>query len=61
MIKLKQQSQYFVNIAVRKRIRDGEGGIIWNTQGSGKSLIMVWLTKWIIENITDRNSAQGEK
>lgn len=30
-----------------------EGGIIWNTQGSGKSLIMVWLTKWIIENIND--------
>ena len=26
-------------------------GIIWNTQGSGKSLIMVWLTKWIIENV----------
>src|SRR5699024_12547950 len=27
------------------------GGIIWHTQGSGKSLIMVWLTKWIRENI----------
>ncbi len=22
-------------------------GIIWHTQGSGKSLTMVWLTKWI--------------
>src|SRR5690606_25747429 len=25
------------------------GGIIWHTQGSGKSLTMVWLTKWIRE------------
>ena len=28
-----------------------ENGIIWHTQGSGKSLTMVWLTKWIRENI----------
>ena len=51
--KVCRHNQYFANIAARKRIRDGEGGIIWNTQGSGKSLIMVWLTKWIIENIAD--------
>lgn len=51
--KVCRHNQYFANIAARKRIRYGEGGIIWNTQGSGKSLIMVWLTKWIIENITD--------
>ena len=31
-----------------------EGGIIWHTQGSGKSLTMVWLARWIHENI--RNS-----
>jgi type I restriction enzyme, R subunit len=30
-----------------------EGGIIWNTQGSGKSLTMVWLAKWIRENVKD--------
>ena len=30
-----------------------EGGIIWHTQGSGKSLVMVWLAKWIRENVTD--------
>jgi len=29
------------------------GGIVWHTQGSGKSLTMVWLAKWIRENITD--------
>ena len=32
------------------RARQREGGIIWHTQGSGKSLIMVWLPKWIREN-----------
>ena len=47
--KTARHNQYFANIAARERIRKGEGGIIWNTQGSGKSLIMVWLTKWIIE------------
>ncbi len=51
--KVARHNQYFANIAARKRIQDGEGGIIWNTQGSGKSLIMVWLTKWIIENVRD--------
>lgn len=51
--KVARHNQYFANIAARKRIREHEGGIIWNTQGSGKSLIMVWLTKWIIENIDD--------
>lgn len=51
--KIARHNQYFANIAARKRIGEDEGGIIWNTQGSGKSLIMVWLTKWIIENIAD--------
>ena len=51
--KVARHNQYFANIAARQRIQDREGGIIWNTQGSGKSLIMVWLTKWIIENIAD--------
>lgn len=51
--KVARHNQYFANIVARKRIQDSEGGIIWNTQGSGKSLIMVWLTKWIIENVND--------
>lgn len=49
--KLARHNQYFADIAARAFIKRHEGGIIWNTQGSGKSLIMVWLTKWIIENI----------
>lgn len=49
--KIARHNQYFADIAARAFIERQEGGIIWNTQGSGKSLIMVWLTKWIIENI----------
>lgn len=51
--KTARYNQFFAVQAAQQRIKDGEGGIIWNTQGSGKSLIMVWLTKWIRENITD--------
>lgn len=51
--KVARHNQFFANIAARQRIHDKDGGIIWNTQGSGKSLIMVWLTKWIIENVSD--------
>jgi type I restriction enzyme R subunit len=51
--KFQDHNQYFANIAARKSILEKNGGIIWNTQGSGKSLIMVWLTKWIIENVAD--------
>ena len=36
--------------AAQEFIRRREGGIIWHTQGSGKSLTMVWLAKWIREN-----------
>lgn len=49
--KLCRPNQYFGVRAAQKRIKKREGGIIWHTQGSGKSLTMVWLTKWIKENI----------
>ncbi|WP_290567995.1 type I restriction endonuclease subunit R [Leeuwenhoekiella sp. UBA6783] len=51
--KLCRPNQYFGIKAAQQRIRDREGGIIWHTQGSGKSLTMVWLTKWIRQNIDD--------
>jgi type I restriction enzyme R subunit len=51
--KLCRPNQYFGVKAAQKHIRRREGGIIWHTQGSGKSLTMVWLTKWIKENITN--------
>jgi type I restriction enzyme R subunit len=48
--KLPRPHQYFGIKAAQEHVRRREGGIIWHTQGSGKSLIMVWLAKWILEN-----------
>jgi type I restriction enzyme R subunit len=42
-------NQFFGIKAAQESLRKKEGGIIWHTQGSGKSLTMVWLTKWIRE------------
>ncbi|MEN9676523.1 MAG: hypothetical protein RIS76_2419 [Verrucomicrobiota bacterium] len=49
--------------AAQTRIRIREGGVIWHTQGSGKSILMVLLAKWLLENdpearilvVTDRD------
>lgn len=51
--KLCRPSQYFGAKAAQEYVKQHKGGIIWHTQGSGKSLLMVWLAKWIRENITD--------
>ena len=51
--KLCRHNQYFGVKAAQARIGQREGGIIWHTQGSGKSLTMVWLAKWLRENIQD--------
>jgi len=51
--KLCRQNQYFGVRAASQKVKQREGGIIWHTQGSGKSLTMVWLAKWIRENISD--------
>lgn len=48
-----RHNQYFGIKAAQDYINRHEGGIIWHTQGSGKSLTMVWLAKWIRENISD--------
>ena len=47
--KICRHNQYFGVKAAREYVRRREGGIIWHTQGSGKSLTMVWLAKWIRE------------
>ena len=60
--KLPRHHQYFGVKAAQEHVRRKEGGIIWHTQGSGKSIVMVMLAKWIVENnpnakvaiITDR-------
>jgi len=48
-----RHNQFFGVQAARARIAQREGGIIWHTQGSGKSLTMVWLAKWIREHQDD--------
>jgi type I restriction enzyme R subunit len=61
--KLPRAHQYFGIKAAQKHVRERKGGIIWHTQGSGKSIVMVLLAKWILENnpnarvaiITDRD------
>ncbi|QTF09697.1 HsdR family type I site-specific deoxyribonuclease [Brenneria izadpanahii] len=49
--KLCRHNQFFGVEAAKQHITRREGGIIWHTQGSGKSLTMVWLAKWIRENV----------
>lgn len=51
--KICRHNQYFGVKAAQENARKRKGGIIWHTQGSGKSLTMVWLANWIRENITD--------
>ncbi len=46
-----RHNQFFGIEAAKSHIARREGGIIWHTQGSGKSLTMVWLAKWIRENV----------
>ncbi|MDQ3000199.1 MAG: HsdR family type I site-specific deoxyribonuclease [Fibrobacterota bacterium] len=61
--KLPRVHQYFGVKAAQAHVVGRQGGIIWHTQGSGKSLVMVLLAKWILENnpnarvaiITDRD------
>jgi len=48
-----RHNQYFGIQESKKFIAQRKGGIIWHTQGSGKSLTMVWLAKWIRENVKD--------
>lgn len=48
--KLPRFHQYFAIKEAQKNLNEKKGGIIWHTQGSGKSIVMVLLAKWILEN-----------
>ncbi len=48
--KLARAHQYFGVKAAQAHVQEKKGGIIWHTQGSGKSIVMVLLAKWILEN-----------
>ncbi|WP_343732640.1 HsdR family type I site-specific deoxyribonuclease [Duganella sp.] len=61
--KLPRAHQYFGIKAAQTHVQQRRGGIIWHTQGAGKSILMVLLARWILENkpaarvviITDRD------
>jgi len=55
--KLPRVHQYFGIKAAQEHVRRRQGGIIWHTQGSGKSIVMVLLAKWILENNPDARVA----
>lgn len=61
--KVPRQHQFFGVKAAQERMARREGGVIWHTQGSGKSILMVLIAKWLLEHdpearilvITDRD------
>ena len=49
--KVCRYNQYYAIKRAQHRLIDKKrGGIVWHTQGSGKSLTMVWFSKWILAN-----------
>ena len=61
--KLPRPHQYAGFKAAQTRLGKREGGVIWHTQGSGKSILMVLIAKWLLEHdpearilvVTDRD------
>src|SRR5665648_449931 len=51
--KVPRPHQYFGVKAAQERIAKREGGVIWHTQGSGKSIVMVLVAKWLLEHDPD--------
>lgn len=47
--KVPRPHQYAGVKAAQTRIQKREGGVIWHTQGSGKSILMVLIAKWLLE------------
>ena len=66
--KVPRPHQYFGVKASQERVRQSEGGVIWHTQGSGKSILMVLIAKWLMEHdpdarilvITDRDELDNQ-
>ena len=48
--KVCRYNQYYAVKRAERRIAQKRGGIIWHTQGSGKTLTMIWISKWILLN-----------
>jgi len=66
--KVCRHNQYFGVKKAQVKLSKKQGGIIWHTQGSGKTLTMVWLSKWILSNspnarvliVTDRDELDDQ-
>lgn len=54
--KICRYQQYFAVKAMLERIKhDQKGGVVWHTQGSGKSITMVYITKKLMEDKEIKN------
>ena len=67
--KICRYNQYYaIKRAQHRLTEEKRGGIIWHTQGSGKTLSMIWLSKWILANnsnarvliVTDREELDDQ-
>ena len=67
--KVCRYNQYYAIKRTQCRLsKERRGGIIWHTQGSGKTLTMIWLSKWILANnpnarvliVTDREELDDQ-
>ncbi len=67
--KVCRYNQYYAIKRAQYRLAEEKrGGIIWHTQGSGKTLSMIWLSKWILANnpnarvliVTDREELDDQ-
>ena len=67
--KVCRYNQYYALKRAQHRLaEERRGGIIWHTQGSGKTLSMIWLSKWILANnpnarvliVTDREELDDQ-
>ena len=67
--KVCRYNQYYaIKRAQHRLTEEKRGGIIWHTQGSGKTLSMIWLSKWILANnpnarvliVTDREELDDQ-
>jgi len=66
--KVCRHNQFFGVKKAQLKLARKQGGIIWHTQGSGKTLTMVWLSKWILAHnsnarvliVTDRDELDDQ-
>ena len=48
--KVLQVDQHFGIKAAEQLVHEPKGGTIWRTRGSGKSIVMVLLARWLLQD-----------